>query len=152
MTDLKIIARFPAQKSSLLLILHELQNANSENYLSHEDLIAVADYLNVPLSSVYGVATYYSMYSIQPRGRHLIRVCNSPVCDMVGSADLTNRLKSLLGVGIGETTPDGSFTLEESACLGRCDSAPSVMIDDEYYGALDDDALAAIIDRYRNAD
>ena len=149
MSKSDIIARYPPYKDNLLLILHELQNGNQQHYLSDEDLKAVAEYLNITLAEVYGVATYYSMYSLEPRGRHIIRVCKSPVCDMLGSAAVTNRLQQLLGIRTGETTADGLFTLEESACLGCCNSAPSMIIDEEYFGALDDVRLTTILERYR---
>ena len=146
----EIIAKYPPERDCLLLILHELQNAGDSNSLTESDLQAAAAYLNIPYSAVYGVATYYSMYSLKPRGRHVIRVCKSPVCDMMGGPKVTRRLKDLLGIGVGETTEDGSFTLEEAACLGRCDSGPSMMIDDEYFGALDEARLISIIQRFRD--
>ena len=146
----EIVAGFPPERGYLLLILHELQNANDQNYLTKADLQAAAGYLNVPYSAVYGVATYYSMFSLKERGRHVIRVCKSPVCDMTGGSGVVRLLEDLLDTRIGETTADGLFTLEDAACLGRCDSAPSMMIDEEYFGALDKAKLTNILQRFRD--
>lgn len=149
MVPTQTLRKHPPLQENLLLILHELQNGSGRNYLTEEDLQAAAEYLNITRAAVYGVATYYSMLSVKPRGRHVIRLCKSPVCDMMGAPGVTRILEELLGVAVGETTPDGVFTLEESACLGRCDSAVSMMIDGQYYGALDAPALARIIGRFR---
>lgn len=146
---MQLLEKYPARRENLLLILHELQDANDQSYLTSEDMQAVAEYLNITFSTVYGVATYYSMLSVKPRGRHVIRVCKSPVCDMFGAPEIIRQLEELLGVTVGETTPDKLFTCEESACLGRCDSAVSMMIDGQYYGSLDKQTLSTIIERYR---
>lgn len=144
-----VIKKHPPLEENLLLILHDLQDASGRNYLAPEELDAVAKYLTVTRASVYGVATYYSMLSVKPRGRHIIRLCKSPVCDMLGGRNVARQLEELLGIRMGETTPDSLFTLEESACLGRCDSAVSMMIDGQYYGKLDRLTLARILERYR---
>ena len=109
----------------------------------------VAEYLRLPFSTVYGVATYYSMFSVTPRGKHLIRVCNSPVCHMEGANEVTDDLERLLGVGVGETTPDGLFTIEHTECLGRCGAAPTVLVDETVYGGVNHDKLRSILERYR---
>ena len=149
MDPVDIIKKHAPLEENLLLILHDLQDASGRNYLAEKELDAVAKYLNVTRASVYGVATYYSMLSVRPRGRHIIRLCKSPVCDMMGGRGVARQLEELLGIRMGETTPDAVFTLEESACLGRCDSAVSMMIDGQYYGKLDREALARILGRYR---
>jgi NADH:ubiquinone oxidoreductase subunit E len=150
MISFNILEKYPPRRESLLLILHELQQESGKNYLPEAELRKVADYLNVTYATVYGVATYYSLYSLTPRGRHVIRLCKSPVCDMKGTPTVVQNLQELLGIEVGETTPDGLFTLELSACLGRCDSAVSMMIDGQYYGALDRASLTRIIERYRH--
>ena len=134
----------------MLAILHALQDSNPYNYLDGEDLKAAADYLNTTMSHVYGVATYYSMYSVKPRGKYIIRACNSPVCSMEGSFNIIEELRRLLGVDIGETTSDRLFTLELTECLGHCASAPVIMINKEIYGNLDREMLAGLIEKYKN--
>ncbi|WP_372677217.1 NAD(P)H-dependent oxidoreductase subunit E [Desulfosarcina sp.] len=145
-----ILARFPPRMENLLLILNDLQNQSRMNCLSKKDLTRVAKYLNTTLSTIYGVASYYSMFSLTPRGRHIIRMCRSPVCHCAGVSDMFDELTRLLKIEVGATTPDRLFTLETAECLGQCDLAPAMMIDDVAYGNLTAASLATIIGRYRN--
>jgi len=131
-----ILHKFPPLMENVLLILHEFQNCNPHHYLSEDDLAMIAGYLNVPHSAVYGVVSYYTMFSLMPRGKHIIRVCNSPVCQMADSNDILAKLRNYLGIDVGATTADGVFTLEATECLGQCDSAPGMSIDEQYYGNL----------------
>lgn len=144
-----ILERYPRCRESLLGILHDLQRSNPGNYLTVEDMRLVAEYLDLPLSAVYDAVTFYSMFSLKPRGKHIIRVCDSPTCHIIGSCSVLRELGKLLGIGIGETTPDGLFTLELSSCLGLCDIAPAMMIDDEPYGHLTPARLREIIRSYK---
>jgi len=130
---------------NVLLILHEFQNSNPHHYLSENDLAMIAGYLNVPYSSIYGVVTYYSMFSLTPRGKHIIRVCNSPVCRMADSNDILVELRNYLGIDIGATTSNGVFTLETTECLGQCDTAPGMSVDDKFYGNLNAKTIKRII-------
>lgn len=148
---LKIVQRYPRARDQLLAILHELQRANPRNYLTGEDLRLVAEYLDLPLSQVHDAVTFYSMFSLVPRGRHIIRLCDSPPCHLAGAWSLLAALREELGVGVGETTPDGLFTLELTGCLGVCGVAPAMMIDDEVYGNLDLERLREILADYREA-
>ncbi len=140
-----MLKKFPASGDSLLAILHEMQNASPEHYLSDADLRAAADYLKLPYAFVHGVATFYTMYSLKPRGRNLIRVCQSPPCHLLGSSTISRELIKLLGIGFGETTPDKLFTLEMSSCLGVCGVAPAMMVNDRVYGNLTAERIAGII-------
>ena len=133
----------------MLGILHGLQTANPNNYLTESDLKSVATYLNTSFSHVYGVATYYTMFSIKPRGKYIIRICNSPVCNMKNSVSLADEIMDLLGIRPGETTGDMLFTLEYTECLGRCDVAPSVMIASDVYGSVARESLVSIISKYK---
>lgn len=145
----EIMNKFSPEKDNLLGILHELQNNSPQNYLSEDDMKEVAAYLNTTYSHVYGVATYYTMYSVKPRGRHIIRVCNSPVCNMEGSNSIIDTLRRILGIGVGETTSDRLFTLELTECLGRCHVAPSMMIGEDIYGDLNEVSLPEILKKYK---
>jgi NADH:ubiquinone oxidoreductase subunit E len=145
-----ILGKFLPEKDNMLGILHELQDNNIENYLCMDDLKAVAEYLNTSLSHVYGVATYYTMFSLKPRGKFIIRVCNSPVCNMEGSLNVIKELKNILGAEPGETTSDRNFTIELSECLGQCDIAPGIMINEDVFGNLDAARLKSIINNYKN--
>ena len=149
MDQQEIIARFRPERVDLLPILHALQDNHPQNYLTEESLREAARYIGVNLSWVYGVAGYYSMFSLEPRGRYIIRVCNSPVCSMMGSSGLIEALGSILGIGVGKTTPDGLFTVEEAECLGICDVAPAMVVNRKVYGNLTRKSLEAIIDELR---
>ena len=147
-----VLEKYPASTEYLLDMLHDLQEAEPRNYLSREALRAVAEYVDVPLSDVVSTATFYSMYSLEPRGRHLIRLCESPPCQLVGAESLLDLLKEALGVEVGGTTEDGVFTLETTSCLGICGVAPAMMIDDEMYGNLTRERIAEIVDTVRRND
>lgn len=145
-----ILHKYPPLMENLLLILHEFQNSNPRNYLSKDDLARIAGYLNVPYSAVYGVASYYTMFSLMPRGKHIIRVCNSPVCQMADSNDIIAKLRNCLGIDVGATTADGVFTLETTECLGQCDSAPGMSVDELFYGNLIAIKIKHILKDYQN--
>jgi NADH-quinone oxidoreductase subunit E len=145
----EIIHKHAPRRDNLLLILHDLQDNHPQRYLSEEALISVARYLNITRSAVFGVATYYSMFSLQPRGKYIIRVCVSAVCELMKFNTVFTRLESLLGIKTGETTPCGLFTLEKSECLGQCQEAPSMMINDQVYNNLDEQRIEQIIATYR---
>lgn len=135
---------------NVLLILHEFQNNNPRHYLSEKDLAMIAKYLNLPCSSIYGVVSYYSLFSLTPRGKHIIRLCNSPVCQMTNSNDILAQLRKNLKIDIGETSADGLFTLETTECLGQCDSAPGMSIDEVYYGNLTAKKTHHMLKDYQN--
>jgi NADH-quinone oxidoreductase subunit E len=144
-----IIRKFPSTLDNILYILHDLQDNNPQRYLAKDDLKACADYLEVPYSYVHSVASFYTMFSLKPRGRNLIRLCDSPPCHLMGSESLLDYLKSYLGVKVGETTKDGVFTLELTSCLGTCGVAPAMMLNDEMFGNLTPEKVDAILDRRR---
>ena len=135
---------------NVLLILHEFQNCNPHHYLPEDDLAMIAEYLNVPYSSVYGVVSYYTMFSLMPRGKHIIRVCNSPVCQMADTSEILAALRKILKLDVGATTADGMFTLETTECLGQCDTAPGMSIDQQYYGNLTARKVKNILKDYQN--
>jgi len=130
---------------NVLLILHDLQNHNPRNYLSEKDLGLVAAYLNTTLGVMYGIASYYTMFSLKPRGKHIIRICRSPVCRLAGVTDVFAELSHMLKIDIGETTADRHFTLETTECLGQCDLAPAMMIDGVVYGNLTRAKIRSVI-------
>ena len=149
MEQQEIFSMYSPDRSNILAILHALQDNNPRNYLTEEALKAVSKHLKVNLSWVYGVAGYYSMFSLVPRGRFIIRICNSPVCNMMGSTSIIETLGKILGIKIGETTSDWLFTVEEAECLGICDVAPAMMVNRTVYGNLTPKSITAIIDELR---
>lgn len=140
-----ILDKYGKSPADLLAILHDLQNANERHYLSQTDLEKTAEQLRLPLSFVHGVATFYSMFSLKPRGKHIVRICQSPPCHLMGSTSVSRELMNHLGIGFGETTADGMFTLEMTSCLGVCGVAPAMMIDDTVHGNLYPERIRAII-------
>ncbi|HKK67107.1 MAG TPA: NAD(P)H-dependent oxidoreductase subunit E [Bacteroidales bacterium] len=149
MTSREIISKYKADKDQLLMILHEVQNNHPQSYISEEDIILIAKHLNTTKAAVYGVVEYYSMFSSKPRGKHIIRVCKSPMCRMLGSADVLTFLQQELGVPVNHTSSDGMFTLELSECLGHCDKAPVMMIDEYLYSRLSEAKIRHSLDYFR---
>ena len=151
MTREEILKQYEPSSGNLLSILHDLQDSKEEHYLNEEDLKAAADYLNISYSMVHGVATFYTMYSLKPRGKKIVRVCQSAPCHLMGSTDISKELMKLLGIKFGETTPCKTFTLEMTSCLGVCGVAPAMMVDDRVYGNLTLERLKEIIEDERRA-
>ena len=109
---------------------------------------AIGEILGIPASDVEGVATFYSLIFRQPVGRHIIRLCDSMVCYLQGHESIQAALQQRLGIGLGETSSDGRFTLLPVCCLGNCDKAPTLMIDDDTYSHLDAATLGELLERY----
>jgi NADH-quinone oxidoreductase subunit E len=147
-----LLETYPRSTEHLLDMLHDLQEAEPRNYLTRGALRTVAEYLDLPLSDVVSTATFYSMYSLKPRGRHIIRVCESPPCQIVGAESLIDLLGRHLGIAVGETTEDGLFTLETSSCLGVCGVAPAMMVGEELYGNLTPARVIDVIETLRRQD
>jgi NADH-quinone oxidoreductase subunit E len=147
----KILKQYERSGANLLAILHDIQDASPEHYLSDDDLRAAADYLGLSYSFVHGVATFYSMYSLKPRGRNLVRVCQSPPCHLLGSSTISRELIKLLGIGFGETSADKLFTLEMTSCLGVCGVAPAMMVNERVYGNLTAERIAEVVEGLRRA-
>lgn len=144
-----ILHKYPPLMENVLLILHEFQNINPRNYLPQKDLEMIARYLNVNYSAIYGVVSYYTMFSLKPRGKHIIRICNSPVCHMAGSRDILSILCKILEIDFGQTTADGLYTLESTECLGQCDKAPGISVNEAFYGNLTSREIKQILKNYQ---
>lgn len=136
----------PEQKRSALLpALHIVQDAN-QGWLSEPAMEAVAAYLGLPVIAVFEVATFYTMYNLQPIGQHQINVCTNISCMLKGSDKIHQHLQKKLGLTFNETTPDGKFTLREVECLAACVGAPACLIDKTYHENLTPEKLDAILD------
>lgn len=143
----EILSRHEPVASKLIPILQETQRVYG--YLSQEAMERIADYTGVPLGKVYGVATFYTLFATSPKGRHIIRVCESAPCHVRGAEEIFAALQEELGVQPGETTRDGLFTLEYTSCLGVCGVAPAMMVDEAVYGNLTPARIREIIADYR---
>jgi len=135
--------------SNLLQRLCETQKQAKDRHLSQQVLKGISEDLGLSMAFVRGVATFYSMLSERPRGRHIIRVCESPQCQLAGGKDLVEGLQKLLDIAPGETSPDGIFTIEFSSCLGACDNAPAISIDDALYTNVKQEDLPKILEEAR---
>jgi NADH:ubiquinone oxidoreductase subunit E len=144
-----IVGVLGAEKGGLLQILLAVQDASPESYVSEDAINEVAHLLNISRSRVYSTASFYSVISLKPRGRHIVRVCINAPCENAGKQEIVAVLEDQLGVKLGQTTRDGLFTLEGVSCLGACYMSPAVKIDNELYGELTPDMVPGIINRYR---
>ena len=142
-----ILARYESQPANLIPVLQEIQD--EFNYLPKDELKMVADRLQVPLTQVYSVATFFKMFSLEPKGRHQVRVCLGTACHLRGGQRLLENFERTLSAKAGETTADGKFTLETVNCLGACALAPLVRVDQKNYGKMSGDRIAKIIKEYR---
>ncbi|AEJ60918.1 NADH-quinone oxidoreductase, E subunit [Spirochaeta thermophila DSM 6578] len=137
---------YPPRRDNLLLILHDIQDHNPRNYLPDEEVEEVARYLGIPVSELDGIISFYSMFSRRPRGRYVIRMCDSLACRLAGSLDLYFALQEGLGIKRGQTTPDGLFTVELVNCLGCCDKGPSLMVNDELHTRMTREKLDLLLE------
>ncbi len=135
---------------SLIPILQGAQDLYG--YLPADVLMAIAEATRIPLSKIYGVVTFYAQFSLEPRGRHLIRVCRGTACHVRGGKSGLGMVKRLLGVEDGETTRDMQFTFETVACLGACALAPVAVVDGTYYGKITPQRLEKIVRRLQDTD
>ncbi|KXS44481.1 MULTISPECIES: NADH-quinone oxidoreductase subunit NuoE [unclassified Candidatus Frackibacter] len=142
----EIIVGYESEKTPLISILHRVQD--KLGYLSEEVLKLVAKYLDLPLSKVYGVASFYTLLDTEEKGENIVRVCESAPCHVKGSMNVLTELKSELGIDIGETTKDNKFSLELTSCLGVCGVAPAIMVNDQVYGNLTAKKLEEILEKY----
>lgn len=143
-----IIAKYQEEKTPLLCILEEVQE--KWGYLPRDVLGYIAKRLNIPSSTVYGVATFYAFLETKPVGKYVIRVCRSTPCHVRGAVHVLEALKRELGIREGETTKDGKFTLEVTSCLGVCGVAPAMMVNDVTYGNLTEDRIREVLALYRD--
>ncbi|NLY39764.1 MAG: NADH-quinone oxidoreductase subunit NuoE [Firmicutes bacterium] len=145
--SLEILQKYKGGKGALIPALQELQ-ANF-GYLPEPVLEEVAKHLNLPLSKVYGVATFYAQFHLSPRGLYVIRLCTGTACHVRGSGAIMQKIRSELGLKPGETTADGRFTLEPVACLGACGQAPVMMVNDDTHGRLTPEMALSVLESYK---
>jgi NADH:ubiquinone oxidoreductase subunit E len=134
-------------ESQLIAVLHKVQG--HFGYLGAEQLDAVAQLLRVPMAKVSGVATFYHFFRLRPKGRFVLSVCMGTACYVKGASAILEKVKGELGIEIGQTTPDGLFSLAESRCLGTCGLAPVLMIEEQVHGKLTANQIPALIEQYR---
>lgn len=129
-----IFEQYPQTPESLIAVLQDIQR--EFHYLPSEALEKAAERLEVPLSKVYSVSTFYNTFSLVPRGEKCVRVCMGTTCHIRGATRIVERLEHELGIKAGNTTPDLKYTLETVACVGACSMAPVVVVDDQFHGGV----------------
>ena len=139
-----------ANKSDPSRLMGVMQQAQEiYGYLPMEVQQIIADGMGVPLSEVFGVATFYSQFSLTPKGKYNISVCLGTACYVKGSGDIFNKLSELLGIGADECSADGKFSLTACRCIGACGLAPVLTVNEEVYGRLTVDDVPAILAKYQ---
>ena len=141
------IARHKGEPGALMPVLQEAQNIFG--YVPQDVQQIIADGLGTTLAEVYGVATFYAQFSLEPKGQYVVGVCLGTACYVKGSQKVLDKLSEELKIPVGKTTPDGVFTLNATRCLGACGLAPVMMINDDVYGRLTPDEVPTILDKYR---
>ena len=144
---LEVIDRLKDQRGALMPILQEAQDIYG--YLPEEVQQIIAKGLKIPFEEVYGVATFYSQFSLTPKGKHQISVCLGTACYVKGSAKILEAVENQLGIKSGECTPDGLFSIDSCRCVGACGLAPVMTIGEEVYGRLVPDQVKKILDSYK---
>jgi len=134
------------ERNELLNRIKEEQAKNGS--VSEEAMMEIAQALQLPIGDVYGVTTFYSFLSTQPLGRHVVRICKSVPCLLQDGETMAEVIEKELGIGPGETTADGRFTFELTNCIGACDQAPAMLVDDEVYGDLTPDKIREILQSF----
>ncbi len=141
-----LIEPYIGKKEMVIPVLQKVQE--HYGYLPRPAMEFVSQTMRIPLSRLYGVATFYAQFKMKPRGRYIIRVCKGTACHIQGSPKIAERIEEILGIGSGETTDDLRFTLEEVACIGACALAPVIMINDNPHGRLTPDKIKDILNSY----
>ena len=143
---LKVIAEKKDDKGALMPVLQKAQEIYG--YLPIEVQTIISNEMNIPLEKVYGVVTFYSQFSLYPKGQYQISVCLGTACYVKGSGDIYDKLQEKLGIAGGECTPDGKFSLEACRCIGACGLAPVLTVNEEVYGRLTVDDVDSILAKY----
>lgn len=143
-----VIEKLKNEKGCLLPILQEAQEIYG--YLPIEVQIMVAEGLDVPLAEVYGVATFYSQFALNPKGKYKVSVCLGTACYVKGSGDVYEKISKILGISGGECTSDGKFSLDACRCVGACGLAPVMIVNDDVYGRLTVDEVPKILEKYKD--
>ena len=142
-----IIAEYKGQSGALIPVLHKAQEVYG--YLPIEVQTMIADGLNIPLAEVYGVVTFYTQFSLNPKGEYKIGVCLGTACYVKGSGDILEKIKEILSLDVDGCTPDGKFSLEATRCIGACGLAPVFTVNEDVYGRITPDDVSGILAKYQ---
>lgn len=145
-----ILKKYPKSASSCLIpILQEVQEA--QGILSLSTIQEVSNYLDIPVSKIYCIATFYNQFRFRPQGKNHIKICRGTACHLEGSFSILSEIEKILGISDGETTRDGLFSLEIVSCLGACSLSPVIEINGDFKSHLTVEKVRSIIEEYRNS-
>jgi NADP-reducing hydrogenase subunit HndA len=142
-----VIAEHKSQDGAVIPVLHKAQEIYG--YLPIEVQEMISEGLDVPLAEIYGIVTFYTQFSLNPKGKYHIGVCLGTACYVKGSGDILDKIKEILGIEVGECTPDGLFSIEATRCIGACGLAPVLTVNDDVYGRLVVDDVPGILAKYQ---
>lgn len=145
---IKIAKKYEGKSDDIIEALHEVQNLYG--YISSDAQKCLSKYLNVPMSEIYGIITFYSRFTLKPKGKYNIQVCLGTACYVKGSKKILEAFEKELNIKSGDITSDGMFSLEEVRCIGACGLAPAIVINEEVYGKITEDNVHQIIEKYKN--
>lgn len=140
----EILEQYTQVKENLIQILNEVQEFYG--YIPEKAMASISEYLSIPMAEIYGVVTFYSRFTLKPKGKYHIAVCLGTACFVKGSEKILDRVKERLGIDVGETTKDGKFSLEATRCVGACGLAPVFTVNNEVYGKATVKMMDEIID------
>ena len=141
----EILNKYTTAKDNLIQILNEVQDYYG--YVPEKAQVAISEYLNMPMAEIYGVVTFYSRFTLKPKGKYHIAVCLGTACFVKGSENVLERAKERLGIDVGETTKDGKFSLEATRCIGACGLAPVFTVNGEVYGKATVKMMDEVLDK-----
>lgn len=144
----EILAQYRPEKDLLITILNDVQE--KYGYIPKQAQMAISEYLAIPMAEIYGVITFYSRFTLAPKGKYNISICLGTACYVKGSQKLLDRAKERLKIEPGQVTKDGKFSIDDVRCVGACGLAPVFMVNDEVYGNATVKQLDEVIDKYMN--
>lgn len=146
-TLIEILNKYPGKEQYILPILQDIQR--EYNYIPKDVLEALSEHLEIPLSKLYSMATFYKALSLKAKGKYIIKVCDGTACHIRNAPSLIDDIHNILKIKPGETTEDGMFSLETVNCVGACALAPVIVINNKYYGNVNKNKLKEILSEYR---
>ena len=144
----KILSKYDKNKSNLIQILNEVQE--TYGYIPENVQLEISKYLGIEMAEIYGVITFYARFTLKPKGKYNVAVCLGTACFVKGSERVLERVKQKLGIDVGQTTPDGKFSIEATRCIGACGLAPVFTVNDEVYGKATPELVDKVLDEYMN--
>lgn len=140
----RVLPRYETTLAALLPALHMVQHEHG--WIPPQAMLEIAEFLKIDPAQVLDTATFYEEYSLKPKGRHTVAVCRSIACEFCGQKQITDACKARLGIDVGETTPDGEFTLIELECIGACGAAPAALVDENLHEGVTPQSIVNAID------